>query len=342
MPRIDAIRYPETFTPQGEQIDLRPYPVIAASWENTQRRLTSLTNALTAALAALPQADDYCVAAAGSFGRMEASETSDLDYMVLAAESLGTELQQKILETIRQVATDNKISLPNPEGVFAQVTDYNDLIAKAGSKEDTLDSLAQRLLLLMEARPIYNETVFRNAVDLILRKYLSYLYVDPGKEALFLLNDLIRYFRSICVNYEFNLWREEEKWVLRNIKLRHSRIVMYAGLLLSVMNASIHKNKPSYIRDMLPLTPLERIVSVYQEVGGRGYTRILAIYDTFLRRIQDPEIRGHLQVDYEERHSLPDYREMSVTADALTAELTRFILSQRARWTEAVFEYVLF
>src|SRR6185436_13433920 len=106
-----------------------------------------------------------------------------------------------------------------------------------------LGSLAQRMLLLMECRPIFNERVYRSAIDQILGRYLDLVRQDPRKDPLVLMNDLVRYFRSICVNYHFNFWRQQEKWGLRNVKLKHSRIILYAGLLFLVVNSTKHRRE---------------------------------------------------------------------------------------------------
>ncbi|MCJ7507862.1 MAG: hypothetical protein MUO85_03925, partial [candidate division Zixibacteria bacterium] len=197
--------------------------------------------------------------------------------------------------------------------------------------------------LLMESKPIYNESVFRNAVDKILRKYLELIMIDPKKEALFLLNDVIRYFRSICVNYQFNFWKEEDKWVMRNVKLRHSRIIMYAGLLLLILNASKNtEDKFSYMQSKIYLTPIEKIIHVYTDNKDLSFTRILGTYDVFLRKNSDGEIRKALRVDYDERYSNPYYAELKVNSDNLQTEFTRFIFAQKGRWTEQIYEYLIF
>jgi hypothetical protein len=301
-----------------------------------------LNKALNTKLPELGGGKAYSVATAGSFGRMEASAQSDLDFMVITDSPLDETLCHQIIETAFDAAKELGISLPNPEGVFAMATPYEELIEKAGAKEDTLDSLAQRMLLLMEAKPVYNEAVFRNAIDLILRKYLAYLLGHPHRDAVFLLNDIIRYFRSICVNYQFNFWREGEKWAVRNAKLHHSRVIMYTGLLFTVLNASIHQDKPAYIRGMVDKTPLERIVAVYLDANDRGYERLLSAYDVFLLRMQDEQAREDLQVEYNDRYTSTAYRQMRISADVIASELTRFVFAQRDRWTQRMFEYLLF
>ena len=66
---------------------------------------------------------------------------------------------------------------------------------------------------------------------------------DPRKNYVFLLNDLIRYFRTICVNYPYTKEPEEEQWPIRNIKLRHSRLMMYASLVAMLGVLSTYREK---------------------------------------------------------------------------------------------------
>lgn len=333
----DIIRIPHL--PKGIA-DFSRYPSLKANWEYSRDKLRKLSHKLTEAI----KTEEVSIVVAGSYGRLEASSESDLDYIVLT-NSLSDETKQ-IQSTIIKLAAELNILLPNPTGVFSVIIPVNELIERTGRGDDDLASLAQRMLLLMEARPVYNEHLYRSTVDKLLRKYLRLLEGSPEKEALFLLNDIIRYFRSICVNYEFNFWKQEDKWVIRNVKLRHSRIVMYAGLLLLTLNASKYrseqKTKFSYIAEHTFLTPIEKIVSVYQDNGDPSYRRVLGIYDIFTRKISDPTIRQALKADYEERYSNPYYSELKVNSDSLQTELSRFIFAQKGRWTDQIFEYLLF
>ena len=341
---VGTVKYPDSFSPYKSypQRDMCAYPTIQKRWKFSAKNLKELNAALTKELDEFQQAEKFCIITAGSYGRMEANEGSDLDFMIFGQEAIDEETAIQIIKKVQECATKMSIPLPKTDGVFSKVTLYNELSEQAGSDKDTLESVAQRMLMIMEARPLYNETVFFNAQDLILRKYLAFLAQNSSKEAVYLLNDAMRYFRSICVNYQFNFWRQEDKWGLRNIKLRHSRVIMYAGLLFTLLNASTKQYKESYIRDMMPLTPLERIVSVYQDASDTAYKRILEVYDLFLMKVQNNDVKKDLQVDYEDRYSSDSYREMKVTSTALSAELTRFIFSQRGRWSESVFEYLFF
>ncbi len=329
----NKIRYPPK---PIEEMDISKFQTIKTTWKFSVATLERINEKLNNSL----DDEEISVAVAGSYGRLEASPTSDLDFIILSQHELE---DKRVLDCIKDSANELNIWLPNPEGVFSEVISVADLVDKIGSRTDTLECVAQRMLLLMETRPLFNERVYRNVTDQILRKYLEYVIQDPKKEALFLMNDLIRYFRSICVNYQFQFWREQEKWTLRNVKLRHSRIVLYAGLLLLLMNASKErKDKSAYISTRIHYTPLEKIAFVYADNRDYSFDKILGIYEVFLRKVADEKIRNSLQIDYENRYSNPHYLELKVSADSLRTELTRFIFSMRGVWTDHVLEYLIF
>lgn len=226
---MERIRYPPK---PIHEMDISRFQTIKKAWEFSVVNLEKINNRLNESL----NDENLSIAVAGSYGRLEASSNPDLDFMILSQHKL--ENKEIVLDCIENVANELNIGLPNPKGVFSEVISISDLVSKIGDRNDTLEYVAQRILLLMETKPLYNGKVYQSITDQILRKYLEYVIEDPKKEALFLMNDLIRYFRSICVNYQFQFWKEQEKWTLRNVKLRHSRIIIYAGLLFLIMNAS--------------------------------------------------------------------------------------------------------
>lgn len=310
-----------------------------SNWDYSYEKLTSLNEEC---IKAFGDNNTFSIVTAGSYGRMEASKESDLDYVILSDTDTNVPIAD-IVKKVREIAVQLEIPLPNETGVFANSYSKSDLIDNIGNEEDDLSKLAQRLLMIMETKPIFNEALFDSIIDEILRKYLEYVIKEPTKEAIFLMNDLIRYFRSIAVNYQYNFWKNNEKWTIRNVKLRHSRILMYAGVLLLILNASkLRERKFEYIKERIKFTPVEKIVSVYLDNNDFNFSRLIGAYDIFLGKLNDKEVRKQLQVEYDDRYNNPHYAELKVTSDTFIAELTRFILSKRGVWSEEVFEYLIF
>ena len=320
--------------------NLTHYPNIAKYWDNSVEILAKINRDLNQKF----NSTQFSIAVAGSYGRLEASEVSDFDYIILYEEK--PENLDEIKMILNQALENLEIPTPNPSGVFSANISIPDMIKNIGGGTDTLPSLAQRMLLLMECRAVYNSVLFENTINQFLENYLTLIQVDSYKEAIFMLNDTIRYFRSICVHYQYSFSKEQDKWVLRNAKLRHSRIVMYAGLLFTILNASKHQtiadNKLDYIKSIIFKSPLERIVSVYQDNNDLGYRKVLSVYDLFLKKINNTSIRKELQADYDDRHNNSHYLELKVTSESLQTELSRFIFSQKHKWTDLIYEYLIF
>jgi len=321
-------------------VEYEKFPVLVRNWEYSAHILRKLNDSLSHEFST----KGFTVAIAGSFGRMDAAEgLSDFDYLLLMDRNIKN--PETIQKRITKIAKAHGLPMPNTTGVFTEPTSIDSMIHQAGSNDDNLYRSAKRLLLLMECKPIYNETLFSSAIDTILKHYLQHSIADLRKEPIYLLNDVIRYFRGICVNYEYNFWKKADKWVIRYIKLLHSRLIMYAGLLFLTLNSSkvSHASeKYEYIRSQIFLTPLEKLLHVYTDNDDHSFNHLLGIYSVFLSKLSDPMSRELLKFEYEDRHHDALYSELRVTGDALRKELMRFLLSRKGVWSDNVIEYLIF
>ena len=316
------------------------YSALAQNWQFSVGVVEGLRARLTGAFSDNVE----CVALAGSFGRLEGSKSSDADYVMVVRDADAATVNDD-LDTISRAISSLGISPPNKSGVFAKPRTRAELIESVGRPGELSDVLGKRLLLLLESRPVYGDDLYLDLLDKVFSRYSAYHEGEPAKEFAFLLNDLIRYFRYICVNYESNVWREHEKWALRNIKLRHSRVLMYAGLLFVLGEASKYSDerKRKTVWEALPFTPLERLARVYTENGDKSFFRVVGLYNVFLAHLSKDEVREKLQpVEYESRYSVPEFAELKANSDAFVSELLRFVFCRRGQWSERFFEYLIF
>lgn len=343
-------------------VDIGRYITLQNNWNKSKKLINKIRDCLR-------QAELHSrvetVAAAGSIGRMEASpDVSDADLIIVLSNE--TDLKsQEAEEAYESVWRALKECLPNLEepyskGVFAKPTNQDQLLgSEIGEKTEEVHVFSKRLLLLLETQPVYENENYTKLINAVVERYAKkYVEYDSTKEWTFLLNDLIRYFRSLCVNYQWGFENEAGKWPLRNIKLRHSRLIMYGGLLMLLGEASKEReNKVSWLQEKLKMTPLERLAWVYEQNQDWNFHRIAGLYHVFLSQLNDSEVREKLNVDpvgeagdeenqgeelYKQRYASPEFASLKANSDGLIAELLRFILERRGKWTERFFEYLIF
>ncbi len=283
---------------------------------------------------------DFCIVLNGSFARSEAHKKSDIDFWLLISDESDPAEAEKYLSEVRCALTENGFVCPNPEGAFARANILDKLIGKAGSKGDDADGITQRMLLLMESTWLVNEDFFVESRNKILAHYCKGLGSEQ-KQPIYLLNDLIRYFRMICVNYQYNTGDDGEKWLIRNVKLRHSRVLIYAGLLsLILVSSTKDELAEKFILENLDLTPLERVFLLCEAVESSSFDRIASAYDHFLETVK--EMASVSSDTYEGRHQNPGYRSLRTSSSMISAELTTLVLENRRKWHHSIFEALIF
>jgi hypothetical protein len=133
-------------------------------------------------------------------------------------------------------------------------------------EDDALNTFTSRVLLLLESSPLIGDEVYRDVVNEVIAAYWQD-YGDHRNDFLpaFLSNDIMRLWRTFCVNYEARTSRiPEEKNIKRrkkNYTLKHSRLLTcYSGLMYML---AVFREKgtvsPDDVRNMVFLTPTERL-----------------------------------------------------------------------------------
>jgi len=126
-----------------------------------------------------------------------------------------------------------------------------------------------------------------------------------------LLNDIIRYYRTVAVDFEFKTVESSKPWAIRNIKLMFSRKLLYASGLCSVALTAdaAHAEKIRLLEELFDLPVIDRMVDI---CGESAMTKVLSGYNRFLEQIEDASFRKHLDglpMDHNGR-SDPQYRKL--------------------------------
>jgi predicted nucleotidyltransferase len=211
-------------------------------------------------------ADKACVYATGSFGRGEASKYSDLDLFIVGR---GDKNRRELsnLEEIRIMAdlieATQTLGIPEFSGDGEYLIHYTkqELVETLGKPhDDASNTFTARLLLLLESKPLLEEKVYREAISDVIAAYWRD-YADHKSEFIpaFLANDILRLWRTFCVNYEARTFTEpaekRAKRKLKNYKLKHSRLLTCYSALLYLL-ATYTKDKTVDPEDAVQMTAL--------------------------------------------------------------------------------------
>src|SRR5947207_1048857 len=146
--------------------------------------------------------DTLSVAVFGSMARQEMTEGSDFDYLILTHEIVDDPKHLKDCRAaVEDVRTKLNFKKPGATGTFGRVASAADIIDRIGLEEDTDRTLTRRILLLEESEALHNLPKHAKLVYRLIDRYLLDYQTIPKKGVpRFLLNDVIRYWRTITVD----------------------------------------------------------------------------------------------------------------------------------------------
>ncbi len=265
--------------------------------------------------------EDTSLVVFGSLARGEWTSGSDLDWTYLIDGQANSD-HLLIAQKIHRALKDNRERFPAPgqTGTFGNMVFSHELIHQIGGQYDTNRNTTQRILLLLESVPIgvssqAHERVIRGIINRYLEEDARLLTAagDRYRVPRFLLNDIVRFWRTMAVDFASKQRdREGEGWGLRNAKLRLSRKLIFAsGLLVCFsccldreLNSEISTEKDgirlklvNHIRDYAKLSPLEILAKSVQlySVPKSHSEQLFSAYAQFLEILDDPDARSALQ-----------------------------------------------
>lgn len=255
--------------------------------------------------------DRACVYVTGSFGRGEASSFSDLDLFIAGrtADPLdGQDQRRRALSRLDEICVKaelidatREMKFPEFSGDGEYLVHYTveQLVKTLGHpNDDASNTFTARLLLLLESKPLVGDEVYWEAIDHVIAAYWGD-FADHSSDFVpaFLANDILRIWRTFCVNYEARTAKEPDerkaKRKLKNYKLKHSRLLTcYSALayLLAIF-ASRRTVKPDDVRKMVSFTPTQRLEGLVEEFGTSREMvgKLLSAYEKFLTNTEAPE-----------------------------------------------------
>jgi hypothetical protein len=253
----------------------------------------------------------------GSLARHEASPSeSDFDHAVVAFGTIDTpEHIQDYRRAAEKVCEATNLKHPGASRIFGGLITGADLINRIGLDDDTNRTHTQRMLFLEESVPIVGFAQHRGTMKSILRRYLVDYRPDHLKKAgvpRFLLNDVVRYWRTVAVDYQAKRWDEVDsfsevakgkqsgpKWGMRYIKLRSMRKLAYCGTVISLLMPKLMATDVTedLLLDQLEMPPLARIAQLLEFLGDEDKDvlgRLLTHADWFVKNFDDAAFRSEV------------------------------------------------
>ncbi len=248
-----------------------------------------------AKMAALNPEPDVSVVLMGSWGRAEVTSGSDDDYMVMVDGAWRPD--HEVNPSIEEVAKVLDVK-PGREGLFGEVAFCDYLEKRIGLQEDDNNNLSRRMLVLLESQAILGENSHRHAWGKILDGYLRDAR-KPGGVPRLLLNDVVRYWRTICVDFAGKQRkRRGDGWGIRNVKLRTSRKMLFAGGLLPVLECSVlpPADVAAFLAQRLRMPPTDRLAQSFLDANAHDEGgRTLGAYDEFIGLLDKQTFRHALE-----------------------------------------------
>ena len=248
--------------------------ILDARRSTTERRFDELRSRLSATEKRCE--GKACVYATGSFGRGEASQFSDLDLFIVGNLAVRNGKEERALSRLDeicvkadliQVTRDLGIPEFSGDGEYLEHYTTQKLVKTLGMPDDdSSNTFTARLLLLLESRPLVEESVYHTVTsEVIVAYWRDYEGHRDEFMPAYLANDILRLWRTFCVNYEARTATEpaekKAKRKLKNYKLKHSRLLTCYSALLYLLAVYSSRNtvSPDDADSMIRLAPMARL-----------------------------------------------------------------------------------
>lgn len=258
--------------------------------ERRQRLSTDKINALKGEFADTSKfisPNETSIFVAGSLGRNDSGEKSDLDlFLTSSAQNQISHLDNiRCLASILGIYQKLGYEQPSNDGEFLKIFNIPQHESFVGSaRDDGLNWFTVRMLMLLESKPLTDTTLYRKHKEKILQFYFRDRDHDNQFKPLFLLNDLLRFWRTLCLNYENARSEPTRSWKKRNFNLKFSRMLtVFSTVLPMVLQRDMTQD---WLLNLTDKTPLERLALGLDMLNDaqliKEFTTFLDDYEFFL------------------------------------------------------------
>jgi len=234
---------------------------------------------------------EICIYVAGSLGRLETGQISDLD-VFLFADKPHKPLEQRTLTRLEEIQALSEIIQVNSElklppfsgdGEYFKIHEVSKLLAGTGTATDDSENLfTTRLLLLLESKCLANDALYRSAAKQIVEMYIRDGTGREDYRPLFLLNDILRYWRTICLNYERTRHDSSKPWWKKNLNLKFSRKLTVFSTVLAILIE--HVDTFDKFAPFTEMTPMERLAHSLDTLADPSF---LQQFELFLENYEE-------------------------------------------------------
>jgi predicted nucleotidyltransferase len=264
----------------------------------------------------------------GSVARREVTSGSDVDLFFLVRNG-DFERAKDTQSAFRDKLREAGIKMPAHDGVFENPLLVEELLQKIGGEADTNEFTTRRMLFLLEGEWLHNPDGFRKVRIDLISNYVDN-EIDDRKLCRYLLNDIIRYWRTICVDFEQKTADGTKPRAIRLIKLRFARMMLYFGGVAAICKTMDMPaaEKRETLRQVFAIPPIDRLKDVFGVTETRP---VLAAYATFLNSLNDANIRGQLSLAGRSGMDTNEYSELVEVAREFRSALETLLVGPDSR-----------
>ncbi len=306
---------------------------LATRRAQSEAGLAQVRSAAADRLSPIVKDEPLAIYVTGSFGRLEARfpQGSDLDLFFLygpASRSPRARLSQltwfELAGALIQIGRELGFEDFSRDGAFLQAHNVWHIGRELGSQhEDSQNGFTARLLLLLESRYVLNENLYEQ----FMQETIGFYYGDYASNSgtfkpTFLINDILRFWRTLCLNYEHKRSQkrgedrsdgERAQWradsAIDNLKLRFSRLSTCYSMVIALA-AEPTPVTPERVLELCRSAPTDRwLIAAEQASSANGVearskvVEILGLYEYFLELTAGEEELRESLTSHAERES---------------------------------------